>query len=687
MELIPDFKRDLWGQYNKLHERLNQKRNYYKTLVKIFEPIANSLSDLKKKLIANKIDIDPTIPVELYSDSKTYHSDPIGTNTKFYGISLNMKAINDYILKNIDDHCQGLLNIINNIKIFIEDMKSEKNIFHDFLNCLNVYSESKKTMEKNMKIYHQKMGAVEKNLKDLKENQIKKTETNDNSTKNVNKETLEANVNQLFNDGMKYYNLYKDNVDKSNNLRIESIEKQILLLSTYQKLEYDAGNLNLAILNIFIKDLNIQKTINETKKEEVEMIRKTINIEKDINQLINDFAGNEKPEEEIPFINFPSILDFDLCDSNEDYEVNKQTIEYIQEKFEEEYPNYNKELEFKKNDLRERLYRIFKEYNEDDSKKILTYIKDTKVHYYFLLLLSKLRTNNRFKQDEKLIDFLGVTFNMILDVAEKGEMYEIARNCIILSQTFFTQKNDAKYYLIEKIRNHKWLKTSEFWLGFIDLMIDKEINKFITLHPEITKKEILNGSQEISNKMKFRLSELLFSQLLPYVNNMNEFKLGLKNIVYITEQFTYKYRFLSEENKESIYGLISNNKEEIEKYKNEFKKSNEKVKKRKNSLPVHNPVKNTKNNSIEKKMNKNSYINIRKINTNDNTIKKSKNNNINKNESVKNIKNNGKNMNENKNRIGKIVLSQTFAFKESSKKNASDKKDKPNTSFNQQNNN
>ena len=136
---------------------------------------------------------------------------------------------------------------------------------------------------------------------------------------------------------------------------------------------------------------------------------------------------------------------------------------------------------------------------------------------------------------------------MILDVAEKGEMYEIARNCIILSQTFFTQKNDAKYYLIEKIRNHKWLKTSEFWLGFIDLMIDKEINKFITLHPEITKKEILNGSQEISNKMKFRLSELLFSQLLPYVNNMNEFKLGLKN-----RQEIEAYKNYSKQNKKQI---------------------------------------------------------------------------------------------------------------------------------------
>ena len=674
MEITPDFKRDLWGQYTILHDRLNQKRNYYKTLLKIFEPIANTFFDLKKKLVSIKIDIDPTIPVELYTDTNKAHTDSTEAKTKLYGISLTMKTINEFMIQNIDTQYQGLYNIINNIKAFIENMKTEKNLFNDFKNCLNSYIDIKKIMDKNMNIYHQKMGAAEKSVKVLKEYQIKKIEINENSGKNVSKETLEANVNQLINDGIKYYNIYKDNVNKANNIRKDSIEKQTNLLLTYKKFEIEAGNLNLVVLNDFTKDLKIQKKINETKNEEMEKIIKSINIEKDINRLICNFAKNEKPEEEISFINFESILNFDLCDNNEDYEVNKQTIEYMQERFIDEYPNYNKELEFKKSDLRERLYKLFNKYNDEDSKILLSYINDTKLHYYFLILLSKLRTNNRFQQEEKLIDFLGVILNMILDVAEKGKLYEIARNCIILSQTFYNQKNDVKYFLIEKIKNHKWVKTKEFWAGFIDFMIDKEIDKFITAHPEITKEAIINDSQDISDKMKIKLSELLFSQLLPYVNNMNEFNLGLKNIVYITELIANKYNFLSEEHRESIYGLISDNKEEIEKYKKEFKK-NDTVIKKNIGLTGNSPGKSSNNNVLKKNMNYNSYKDINKININKiDKINQNNNNNI------KN--NNNKDMNENKNKIGKIVLDQSFGFKEPSKKNPSDKNNEPNPSFN-----
>ena len=65
----------------------------------------------------------------------------------------------------------------------------------------------------------------------------------------------------------------------------------------------------------------------------------------------------------------------------------------------------------------------------------------------------------------------------------------------------------------------------------------QEIDKFIIIHPEITKDQILSASEDINDKIKITLSELLFSQLLPNVINMNEFNVGLKNIIKITEAF------------------------------------------------------------------------------------------------------------------------------------------------------
>ena len=42
---LPDFERDLWGQYNKLHERLLKQIEYYKYLKKLFTPIHASFAD------------------------------------------------------------------------------------------------------------------------------------------------------------------------------------------------------------------------------------------------------------------------------------------------------------------------------------------------------------------------------------------------------------------------------------------------------------------------------------------------------------------------------------------------------------------------------------------------------------------------------------------------------------------
>jgi hypothetical protein len=647
MELKPNFEKDLWGQCNKLHDRLTQKRKFYKNLMKIIDPIAGAISELKKKLNLIKIDNDPTFPLELNTNSDMPQTDSIETNMKLIGIPLTIKTIIIYMFDSVDTYFQILTNINNIILDLTKKMEEEKNKYNDYKSCINSYSESKKVVEKNKKAYYQKMGAAEKSVKDLKELQIKRMAINDDSIMNDSKDTLNVNANQLINEAIKYYNLYKDSVNKANDIREESIKKQKALLFMYQNLENDVGKTNVTFLSFCIMSLDLQKSSLETKKEEIEKISKTMNVEKDIKQLIISFAGKEKPEDEIPFINFTSILDFDKCDNWDDYEINKQTIEYIQEKLEEEYPNYNKEFEFIKSDLRETLYKLFKKYDEEGKNKISEYIKDNNLHYYFLILLSKLRTHNRFKQEEQLINFLGVTFNYILDEAEKDKNYDIARNCIILSQTFFSLEDDKKHYLIEEIRNHKWFKTTEFWIGIIDLMIDKELDKFEMLHSEVAKEDVLKGSEDISHKMKFKLSELLFSQILPYVNNMKEFNLGLKNMDYVTEIFVHKYIYLSEEHKEAIYGLMSNDKELIEKFQKEFEKSIENDLKNYNKLNINTPISSSNNNNNQT----NKKVNI---------IQKSQNNNISKNENINSIENNNNNIEQNKNKIEGPIKSQSI---------------------------
>ena len=653
----PSFEKDLWGQCNKLHERLNKKIEYYKSLRKTFKPIHSSFSELNEKIKSMKISMDPTIPLELYTDSKTNETASMEIVSKWYGLPLTMVKIKDFISYSVDYNTQTLFNVEQHLEDLINKMRKEKSEYDDFQKCINSLSDSKKVMEKKMKDYHKIMKIAEQSVLDLKKIEINVMSINDATMIQESKDLSEEKAKQLTTDCIKPFNIYKDSVKKANDIRLESIEKQKHLLYIYQNIEEELGKLNETISNIYYTNLKIQKESIDKMIIEVDKIRNSINTKKDIKQLIINYAGNEKPEEEILFINFPSLIDFDKSDSNDAYRIYKETIEFIKKIVIDEYPNYNKQLEEDKNDMREITNKLFVEYTEKGKEKLLNYIKNRKTHYFFLTILSRLRTNNRFKQSAQLINLLGDILLDILKHAKKEEHYDDAKNCIILSQTFYSEENNEKSYLLEKIRKDEWLSSADFWIYFIDRMINQEIDKFVTTHDEISKSDILNGSKEINDKMKYKISELLFSQLLPYVNNMNEFKLGLKNIVKITEAFIEKYKFVEESHKESIFGLISDKHEEVEKIRKECKHNNEFLKIIMNNDTSKNNNKNKDtdlNNKISNEIKSNNIINNKNNSKQNEHIfrsftTKDKNNieETNKNEALNNQKINDKKSNNN----------------------------------------
>ena len=566
MEL--SFEKNLWGQYDKLHERLIKKKNYYDNIHKMFGSIQNSFKNIMKILKQMNIIVDPVIfpKIQVSKDSNN--------DNKFYGFPLIMKIIKDYLSETIDFNNQTLENILNNIATLIKTMNKEKNNYEEYLKCLNSYSDSKKTMEQNMKVYFQKSKAAEQSVYDLKKLELKYTKINKDEliTNNINK-MKESSLN-LIKDSMKYYKIYKDSVKKANDIREESIRMEKLLLYKYQNIEEETGKISTSLAFIFSYNQNIQKEIAEKKLKEMEDAKKTLNSNKDIKQLIIEYSGNCKPYEEHKIKYFESFLDFDKPENNEEYEIYLQTVLFIKNINKEEYPNFNKELEDEKNNMRNVTYNLFLKYNEEDAQKLKKYIKNNLTHKLFLIILSKLRTGNRYTLEEKLINLLGIVLNMILDDSEKAKNNDNAKNCIILSQTFcyFTEKKE-KVYLIEKIRKHKWLNSPNFWEIFIDQMINLEIKKYLEMHPEVKIEDFEKISDNLGDKARMRLSEILFSQLLPYVNNMKEFKLDNAIILQITDKFCERYKALNEIHSESIYGLISDNKEEINKLREKYKKN------------------------------------------------------------------------------------------------------------------
>ena len=214
----PSFEKDLWGQCNILHERLNKKIEYYKNLKKVFEPIHNAFSELNKKISAVKIAMDTTIPVELYEDLKTTPSNTDETGSKFYGVPLTMKIIKDFVLNSVDFNVQTLFHIVTNLENLIKKMKQEKNEFDEFQRSLLAFYEGKRVMDKNKKLYHQKMIVAEQSVLDLKKLEIKTMSVNNDSALILqSQEMLTQNATKFLNDCIKPFKTYEESRSKATN--------------------------------------------------------------------------------------------------------------------------------------------------------------------------------------------------------------------------------------------------------------------------------------------------------------------------------------------------------------------------------------------------------------------------------------------------------------------------------------
>jgi hypothetical protein len=118
--------------------------------------------------------------------------------------------------------------------------------------------------------------------------------------------------------------------------------------------------------------------------------------------------------------------------------------------------------------------------------------------------------------------------------------YESARYCIILSQTYhYINDKSEKISLQEKIENHEILKKSEFWENFIAYSIFQEIERQNSME---------NNNNETEEDKNTRISNIVFSQLLPITDNMLSFEVDKENIKEVIFAFSKQYGIPNELN-------------------------------------------------------------------------------------------------------------------------------------------
>ena len=171
----------------------------------------------------------------------------------------------------------------------------------------------------------------------------------------------------------------------------------------------------------------------------------------------------------------------------------------------------------------------------------------------FLQELSEYRTKGKFELKSQTFEILGNLLNTVISTIERDKDFHAVKNVIILSQTYYVKNNDnTKIYLQKLIQNNKLFKSKKFWEDIIDYSISKEI--VTSVNNDVKNGTLLTINSKENDDKK---SNIAFSQILPYADNMLDFGLDKETINEIIFPIINTYK-INEESIEAIKAVINN---------------------------------------------------------------------------------------------------------------------------------
>ena len=558
--------------YKNLQNRINEKNDYLKSVYSCFSELNRNLKEFKRKLITLNSNLSNLV---FSPDEKNIHEICKLMYQKIINNSIQDNGLVEEILKNLDEH-------IKKFNYEIEFYEELKKINKELL-------DEKDRVNKNKDLYNKSGRDAEIKIK-------KFVEFNSQYLSNLPIE-LKDELSEITLNPIKNLNNYKNSVNRVNQLIKKFNDKQNLFFEYLPGLGNEDGALFYRFIKIYLQNLEIgEKYLNLNKKQMNES--KVVEENSKLKELIEMNENSKKDERPVELVQYQSDLDFSKCKDKKEFDLIALTIETINKNIDKDiFPNYNYEDELKNYKERKLIEKLLEEKGDIDEKnaqEFLDSLKDTTNHKCLIIVLSKLRSNNRALQTKSLFDLLGKAFNILLENAEKNNLYEIAKNCMILSQTYFIiDEKKNKLYLFELIKINKWLSNPNFWRGFIEYMMKLEFIRIKKLY--IFTNFDIEKNTKITPKMKTKLNDIVFTQLLPCISNMIDFQIDKRIILKIADEYTKKYNYLSDKNLDNLISLISKDKEEIEKLRKEYSPSLEQIN------ITHNTNKEIKDNKEENK--------------------------------------------------------------------------------------
>ena len=434
--------------------------------------------------------------------------------------------------------------VIEPCKVILDQTYTkEKEKYNELKKCISRYNDSLSYLEKAQNRFRVSAEAAEKStvfakkLKFSLANDIEK----DKSYQKAKALLLEAQENEKY---------YITQLENANKLRVEAIDKEQLLLNSYQDIDNELGNNLKNLICFYIATVKKMVSSILLDLESLAEKFKNINLEADMNEFIEKNKVDAAPDPEIMFVPYKQNINPDA--PHECAELPFEVLTELKTYLKDVLPSYDLVLEEKKSRIRKLSLKVFTSNNDfvfspDEKNQLIDFIHDKESRLIFLYTLNKQRTTGKFARSARLMKDLEDIVKQILEISEPEKDYDSAKNCIILSQTFYIEDKGNKRYLFESIIDNPWLTSKDFWYGVIDCMIKKEFER-----NESSNKDI--NASETDVEKKRRVSNIAFSQVLPYTNNMLDFKMKKEVILEVIKKFKEEYDI----EKDLVDAIISN---------------------------------------------------------------------------------------------------------------------------------
>lgn len=590
--------------YQKAFNNYTNAMKYYinnAQIIDSIEKIINSYKDciltFKKKLIQLKALIKP-----LYNEEKNAYK----FDENIYSFNNNFIFTLNQIFNNQIDSTTNILNSLEKNLLSDAEKKRMSdfaNIFQQ--NQKNIQTNFKK-MEKSFSEYNTNFNRFHENFYSIEQKVIKyfskarKNKTNAKKSGEINELYKQAtNFHNIYKqkediflaNNKKFFKFYNDKmkefeeeVNKNNNYteRIFNSFKSILIansksfLTSLEKQEKNNEELVKDINNNEkeeppkeikeidhlknFKDMNLVPIKSEyhNGKYKIKAIETKIlgdNMSIESKELINDiFDEMSMGEDSYEDINNIVLTEEDVYETVQffygvsDY-VDKTQYDLVIEKKKIEVKNLvNKLLCFgmiKKDPV---AYKDLKPINEDELKQLEDFIKSRKEYRLaFLYRFNYYRTFGIYEMPEKEYNltskFYVLIADCIADNKENEEDFETFKLLIILSETFYVNKDGDKHYLIKDIRGNKLFNEVDYITKYLNCCINEEFQK---------SRE--KSHAEISEKAK---KDIVFATFLPFCNYMSEFGVTKELLLKINDSICEQYQ-LTDDLKANLNMMIQN---------------------------------------------------------------------------------------------------------------------------------